>query len=193
MRRTRHHRPMRGHGFMNILKKGHDFLKKTQVVSKVANALHSAGVGGKHNALIGKIGAFAGSHGYGHRRRRRAHGTHRKKVRRGHGIGNFLRKANDWLKKTRVVSTVANALGGVGVPYAGAIGKVSGALGYGRRRRHHRRAHGVRRVHHRRHRVGGAMHRRHHRRGHGIGHVYTPQSGVGIAGTTTYSSGRVLF
>ena len=181
MRRVRRQRPMRGHGFMNLLKKGHDFLKKSQIISKTANALHESGIGGKHNALIGKIGSFAGSHGYGRRRvHRRAHGTRRTYKRRGHGaIGNFLRKANDWLKKTGAISKVSGALSGI-VPGANVVNKVSSSLGYGRRRRH-------RRVHHRR--VGGAIHRRvHRRRGRGIA-----QSGVGIGGQTTFSTGRVIF
>ncbi len=61
--------------------------------------------------------------------------------RRRHGgsffgsIGNALSKAHDFIKNNKIISTVGNALGAVGVPYAGAIGKAASTLGYGRRRR----------------------------------------------------------
>ena len=91
-----------------------------------------------------------------------------RKTRRGRGkVTDWLRKANDWLRKTKVVSKVANSLGSVGVPYAGAVGNVADKLGYGRRRS---RKHYGRRS-------------RKHMRGRG----------VGIAGTTSYSAGRVQF
>ena len=50
-------------------------------------------------------------------------------------IGNALSKAHDWVKSNKIISTVGNALGAVGVPYAGAIGKAAGTLGYGMKRR----------------------------------------------------------
>lgn len=177
--RPRRRRNLKGRGkFMDLLKKGHSFLKKTRAVSKVASALNSAGIAPKYSGTVAQV---AGQLGYGRRR----HKSHR--TRRMHGRGkfmDFLNKANNWLKKTKVISTVANALGPV-VPYASTVGNVAGKLGYGRkRRRGHRRATGSGR----RHTV------RHHRmRGRGIGHVYTPQSGIGIAGTATYSVGRVQF
>ncbi len=63
----------------------------------------------------------------------------RKPRRRGAGffssIGNALSKAHDWVKNNKIISTVGNALGSVGVPYAGAIGKAAGTIGYGARKR----------------------------------------------------------
>jgi len=80
---------------------------------------------------------------YGMGRRRRRVGRPR---RRGGNllsdIGNALSSAHNFIRKNKLISTVGNALGSVGVPYAGAIGKAAGILGYGRRRR--------RRVRHRR-------------------------------------------
>ena len=59
--------------------------------------------------------------------------------RRGAGffsnLGNALSTAHDWVKTNKIISTVGNALAGVGVPYAGAIAKGATALGYGTRRR----------------------------------------------------------
>ena len=87
-----------------------------------------------------------------HHRRRRMHG--------GGPIMNFLGKANDFLRKNKIISTVGNALGSLGVPLAGTIGSAAAGLGYGRRR-YHRRGGALRlagaglglaggRVHHRR-------------------------------------------
>lgn len=74
------------------------------------------------------------------RRRRRVH------RRRGGNIfadiGNALSSAHHFIRKNKVISTVGNALGAVGVPYASAIGKAAGVLGYGRRRRVYRRRRG---------------------------------------------------
>ena len=63
-----------------------------------------------------------------------------KKVRRvrrmrGGGLMSFLGKANDFLKKSKLVSSVGSALGSMGVPYASQISGVANSLGYGRRRR----------------------------------------------------------
>ncbi len=120
---------------------------------------------------------------YGNGRRRRVRRVGR--PRRGRGffssIGNALRGAHDYIKSNKLVSTVANALGSVGVPYAGAIGKAAGTLGYGRRRRVRRRrggdlysilkkaVNGGRRVGRPRVRRGGAVRRRRvvHRRRRG--------------------------
>jgi hypothetical protein len=53
----------------------------------------------------------------------------------GKGIGadiiRGLKKANDWARKTKVISKVANTLADVGVPYARQVSNVSGQLGYG--------------------------------------------------------------
>ena len=47
----------------------------------------------------------------------------------------FLSGVNNFLKKTKIISNVGRMAGGLGVPYAGAVGSVAGALGYGRRKR----------------------------------------------------------
>ena len=64
------------------------------------------------------------SYGMGRKRRRK----------RGRGLGDFLRSAHDFIKKHKIISSVGSALGAVGVPYAGLVGKAAGVLGYGRRR-----------------------------------------------------------
>ena len=46
-----------------------------------------------------------------------------------------LSKANDFLRDSKLVSTVGSALGSAGVPYASQIGSVAKSLGYGKRRR----------------------------------------------------------
>ena len=53
---------------------------------------------------------------------------------RGRGFMDFLSKANNFLKQSKLVSGVGSALGAMGVPYAGQIGSVAGSLGYGMRR-----------------------------------------------------------
>lgn len=54
----------------------------------------------------------------------------------GMGIGGDilkgLKKANDWARKTKVISKVANTLAGVGVPYSGKVASISSQLGYGK-------------------------------------------------------------
>ena len=59
----------------------------------------------------------------------------KRKVKRkaGRGIKDVFNKVNNFLKKSKLVSTVGNALGAAGVPYASAIGATAGSLGYGRR------------------------------------------------------------
>lgn len=54
---------------------------------------------------------------------------------RGKGFMSFLKKANRWLRKTKVLSTVGKALGAAGVPHVGKYAGMAGKLGYGRRRR----------------------------------------------------------
>ena len=63
--------------------------------------------------------------------RHRVH--HRRRRMRGRGFMDFG-KANNFLKTSKLVSTVGNALGAAGVPYASKIGSFAGAAGYGRRR-----------------------------------------------------------
>lgn len=65
---------------------------------------------------------------------------------KGRGIGAFLKKANAFLKKTKIVSKLGNAYakygGMVGAPHASNVGRVAGVagqMGYGRRRRRPRR------------------------------------------------------
>lgn len=83
--------------------------------------------------------------------RRRHSGMRRRRVYRRHRGRGFFSNIHDFIKKHKLVSTIGNALGSVGVPYAGAIGKAAGVLGYGRRRRYRRRSGlGRRRVHRRR-------------------------------------------
>ena len=50
-----------------------------------------------------------------------------------------LKSAHNWIRSNKIISTVGNALGKIGVPYAGAIGTAAGTLGYRRRRRRTRR------------------------------------------------------
>ena len=68
---------------------------------------------------------------------RRSHRVHRlrHKRQRGRGFMDWISKAGDFLKSSKLVSTVGNALGSAGVPFASQIGSVAGSLGYGRRRR----------------------------------------------------------
>lgn len=59
----------------------------------------------------------------------------RRRRQRGAGFMDFIGKAKNFLQKSKLVSTVGNALGAAGVPYAGSIGSFAGKMGYGRRRR----------------------------------------------------------
>lgn len=53
---------------------------------------------------------------------------------RGRGFLDFVKKANSFLQNSKLISSVGNALGAAGVPYASQIGNFAGAAGYGRRR-----------------------------------------------------------
>jgi hypothetical protein len=55
----------------------------------------------------------------------------------GRGLGSLVKKANDFLKKTKVISKVANSLASIPQlsAYAGPIGNAASSLGYGRKRR----------------------------------------------------------
>ena len=55
----------------------------------------------------------------------------RKATMRGSGIMDWIKKGIGLLRKYKVVSTAANALGAVGVPYASTVGKVAGLTGFG--------------------------------------------------------------
>ena len=67
--------------------------------------------------------------------RRMARGVKRRRRMSGRGIGAFLKRANNFLKSSKLVSTVGSALGAAGIPYAAKIAGVASSLGYGRRRR----------------------------------------------------------
>ena len=47
---------------------------------------------------------------------------------------SFLTKASDFLKSSKLGSTIANGLGAAGIPYASSVGSALGSIGYGRRR-----------------------------------------------------------
>ncbi len=149
-RKRRVGRPRRGRGagffssIGNALSGAHDFIKRNKIISTVGNALSGVGI-----PYAGAIGNVAETLGYGRRRRRvvrrrpagmgvrRRRVVHRRRVGRGFlsGIGNALSKANDFAKKTQIISKAATALG-----HPNAAGFAS-SLGYGRRRRRvvHRR------------------------------------------------------
>jgi hypothetical protein len=54
---------------------------------------------------------------------------------RGKGIGSFFRKVGNFLKRTKLISRGASALGSLGVPHMGTVGTIAGMGGLGRRRR----------------------------------------------------------
>ena len=68
---------------------------------------------------------------------RRVHRVRRRRQ-RGRGFMEWMGKANNFLRSSKLVSRVGSALGRAGVPYAGQIAGIAGKLGYGRRsvRRH---------------------------------------------------------
>ena len=70
--------------------------------------------------------------------RSRTGGARKRRVYRGAGFWDALKSAHNFIKSNKVISTVGNALGSVGVPYAGTIGNAAAALGYGIRRRRKR-------------------------------------------------------
>lgn len=65
--------------------------------------------------------------------RKMARAPRRRRKMRGRGIMSFLGKANDFLRNSKLVSTVGNALGSAGIPFASQIGNIAGSLGYGRK------------------------------------------------------------
>jgi len=58
---------------------------------------------------------------------------------RGKGIGSFFRKVGNFLKRTKLISRGAAALGSLGVPHMGTVGTIAGMGGLGRRRTVRRR------------------------------------------------------
>ena len=59
----------------------------------------------------------------------------RRRKQSGKGLGSWLRKAHDWVKKHKVVSRVGSLLGTMGVPYANTVSGVASRFGYGKTRR----------------------------------------------------------
>ena len=53
---------------------------------------------------------------------------------KGKGFIDFFKKVGSWFKSNKIISTVGNALGAAGVPYASKIGSVAGSIGLGRKR-----------------------------------------------------------
>jgi hypothetical protein len=49
-------------------------------------------------------------------------------------IMTFMKKVNDFLRNSKLVSNVGASLHKSGIPYAGKIGSFASSLGYGRRR-----------------------------------------------------------
>ena len=70
---------------------------------------------------------------------RKAKGRRKKRHQGGEGLKDVLGKVNKFLKKSKIISTAAKALGSAGVPYASKIGTQAETFGYGRRRRARRR------------------------------------------------------
>ena len=68
-------------------------------------------------------------------RPRRRVGRPRKRRQNGEGFKDVIGKINNFLKKSKIISTAAKALGTAGLPYATKIGTHAESLGYGRRRR----------------------------------------------------------
>lgn len=63
---------------------------------------------------------------------RRSSRAPRRRRQRGRGIMDFISKAGKFLKDSKLISTVGNALGQAGIPLASQIGSVAGSLGFGR-------------------------------------------------------------
>ena len=54
-----------------------------------------------------------------------------------------IKSAVKYLRKSHLISKGANALDSLGVPYAGNVGKISSAIGFGRRRKIKQRGSGL--------------------------------------------------
>ena len=59
--------------------------------------------------------------------------TRRRHSMKGKGFMDFIRKVGSFLHKSKLISTVGNALG-TAFPIAGTIGRAAGSVGFGRRR-----------------------------------------------------------
>lgn len=69
MVKRRVRRKQGGDGFMDVLKKANNFLKKTKIISTIGKAYGATGAPGA--AIVGRVGNTAGALGYGKRRRKR--------------------------------------------------------------------------------------------------------------------------
>lgn len=78
-------------------------------------------------------------------------GGRRRHRMRGGGFMDWIRKAHNWIRSNKVISRVGNALGAVGVPYAGLVGKAAGVVGYGKYRGRPRKVGRPRKAYHKRH------------------------------------------
>jgi|GEM_PF-3527301 len=78
----------------------------------------------------------------GGRRRHRMHGG---------SLWDWVKKAHNWIRSNKVISRVGNALGAVGVPYAGLVGKAAGVVGYGKYLGRPRKVGRPRKAYHKRH------------------------------------------
>jgi len=125
------------------LKSAHDYIKSKHLISTVAKGLSSVGV-----PYAGAIGTAAGALGYGRRRRRRAPVRRRRLgVRRprlgirrrrigGLNVRGLLSSAHGFIKKHQLVSKGLSHFG------HSKLAAAASSLGYGRRRRVHRRRRG---------------------------------------------------
>lgn len=120
----RRRRTRRGRGFLSVLKASLPYIKKSGIAGDLAGKVHPL------------LGSLVKSAGYGRRRvvrRRRIGGrrrlTHR---RRGRGFLDTLKGIGGAVKDSGIIGNLAMA-------YNPAAGMVAKTLGFGRRRRVHRR------------------------------------------------------
>ena len=65
----------------------------------------------------------------------------RKRKQGGDGLMDVLKKANNFLKKTKIISTLGNAYATTGAPGSSVVGRagaLAGNLGYGKKRKRKR-------------------------------------------------------
>lgn len=83
------------------------------------------------------------------------------------GFKRFMKKANKFLKKTKLLSRTAGLASKFGVPYVGAVGTAARVAGYGRKRR----GGALKLAGQGRRRRGARTYRRKRRRGRGLAPV----------------------
>ncbi len=117
--RTRRKRRI-GKGFFDVLKSGHDWLKRNKIISTVSGALSKVGV-----PYAGAINTASSALGYGRRRKRVV------RRRRGGAINlrGLLSSAHKFIKDKKLVSSALSHFG------HNKLSAGAAALGYGRRRR----------------------------------------------------------